>query len=178
MGEPCTVRLALAGDGPAVAALRAAWTVEWHGAASLTDDGYGARFVDWWAGEGARRLTWLAWADAVPVGMVNLAVFERMPAPGRPPSRWGYLSNAFVLPDWRSRGIGTALLTELLAYARSERFVRIVLSPSERSIPFYRRAGFAPAASLMLAELEPAPPRDSPRLPVDDGGEDGENGQR
>jgi GNAT superfamily N-acetyltransferase len=153
VGEPVTVRLALAGDGPAVAALRAAWTAEWHGATD--DDGYAERFATWWASEGARRLAWLAWADAVPVGMVNLAVFERMPAPGRPPSRWGYLGNAYVLPDWRSRGIGTALLTALLEHARSERFARIVLSPSDRSIPFYRRAGFAPATTLLLTELDP-----------------------
>jgi ribosomal protein S18 acetylase RimI-like enzyme len=77
-----------------------------------------------------------------------------MPSPGRAPSRWGYLSNAYVVPDWRCRGVGTALLTELLAYARSERFTRIVLHPSDRSIPFYRRAGFGPAASLLLTELD------------------------
>jgi GNAT superfamily N-acetyltransferase len=87
--------------------------------------------------------------------MLNLAVFERMPSPGRARSRWGYLGNAYVRPEWRSQGVGTALLTELLAYARSEGFVRIVLRPSERSIPFYRRAGFGPATPLMLAELEP-----------------------
>jgi GNAT superfamily N-acetyltransferase len=154
VAEPVTVRLAVAADGPAVAALRAAWTGEWHGAGSLSDDGYVARFADWWASEGARRLTWLAFADAVPVGMVNLAVFERMPAPGRPPSRWGYLGNAFVLASWRSQGVGTALLTALMAYARSEGFTRIVLRPSERSIPFYGRAGFAPATSLLLTDLD------------------------
>ena len=152
MGEPVTVRLALPGDGPALAALRAAWTQEWHAATS--DDGYEERFAAWWASERGRRLAWLAWADAVPVGMVNLAVFERMPAPGRVPSRWGYLGNAYVRPDWRSRGVGTALLTELLAYARSERFARVVLRPSERSIPLYRRAGFGPATSLLLTDLD------------------------
>jgi GNAT superfamily N-acetyltransferase len=153
VAEAFTVRLALADDGPAVAALRAAWTAEWHGASD--DAGYVERFATWWAGEGARRLIWLAVVDAVPVGMVNLAVFERMPAPGRTPSRWGYLSNAYVLPDRRSRGIGTGLLSALMAYARLEGFARIVLSPSERSIPFYRRAGFGPATSLLLTELDP-----------------------
>ncbi len=153
MGETALVRLAAAGDGPAVAALRAAWTAEWHGATS--DDGYAERFAAWWASEGRRRLTWLAWAEAVPVGMVNLAVVERMPAPGRAPSRWGYLGNAYVRPDWRSRGVGTALLTELLDHARSEGFVRVVLRPSDRSIPFYRRAGFGPATSLLLTDLDP-----------------------
>ncbi len=144
------IRLALPADGPAVAALRAVWTVEWTG--MVEDDSYPARFADWWESEAGRRLTWLAWADGDPVGMMNLAVFERMPRPGRPPSRWGYLGNAFVLASHRSQGIGTALLAALLAYARAEGFVRIVLSPSERSIPLYERAGFGPATSLLLLE--------------------------
>jgi GNAT superfamily N-acetyltransferase len=147
------VRLAEPADGPAVAALRAVWTFEWRGEAA--DDSYPERFAAWWAAEAGRRLTWLAWTGGEPVGMVNLAVFERMPAPGRPQTRWGYLGNAFVLQAWRSRGIGTALLTALLDHARAEGFVRIVLSPSERSLPFYRRAGFASANSLMLTELDP-----------------------
>jgi hypothetical protein len=29
--------------------------------------------------------------------MMNLAISERMPRPGRPASYWGYLANAYVL---------------------------------------------------------------------------------
>ena len=116
------VRLALPADGPAVAALRADWTAEWTG--GVEDETYAARFADWWEAEAGRRLTWVAWVDEQPVGMMNLAVFERMPRPGKPPSRWGYLGNAFVLAAWRSQGIGTELLSALLGYARSAGFVR------------------------------------------------------
>jgi GNAT superfamily N-acetyltransferase len=147
------VRLALPADGPAVAALRAGWTAEWSG--PVEDEAYAGRFADWWAAEAGRRLTWVAWVDERAVGMMNLAVFDRMPRPGQAPSRWGYLGNAFVLAPWRSQGIGTELLSALLGYARSAGFVRIVLSPSERSIPFYARAGFGPASSLLLNDLTP-----------------------
>lgn len=145
------VRLATVDDGPAVATLRAAWTQEWSG--PVPDVTFEARFAAWWETEGERRLTWLADTTGGPVGMVNLAVFERMPRPGRPPSYWGYLANAYVLPGWRSRGIGTALVGELLAAAAEEGLVRVVLSPSERSVPFYRRAGFGPADTLLVRPL-------------------------
>jgi GNAT superfamily N-acetyltransferase len=93
---------------------------------------------------------WLAEVDGVAVGMMNLAVFERMPRPGRPVSRWGYLANAFVLPEYRNQGIGKRLIMALLDHAASNDFARVVLSPSEKSISFYQRAGFGPADELMV----------------------------
>ena len=47
----------------------------------------------------------------------------------------------------------TALLAALVADARARQLVRIVLSPTTRSIPFYERAGFAPASELLLLAL-------------------------
>jgi len=82
--------------------------------------------------------------------MMNLAIFERMPRPGHEPSRWGYLGNAFILEAYRNQGIGTRLLNAVLGYADENHLARVVLSPSDRSVPFYQRAGFGPADSLML----------------------------
>ena len=104
----------------------------------------------WYAQESSRRVLRLAEVDGVAVGMMNLAVFERMPRPGRPVSRWGYLANAFVLPEYRNQGIGKRLIMALLDHAASNDFARVVLSPSERSISFYQRAGFGPADELMV----------------------------
>ena len=135
-----------------VAALRRAWTEEQLGEV-LDDPAYAGRFADWWAAETGRRLLWVASVAGTPVGMLNVTVFERMPRPDRPPSRWGYLGNAFVLRAHRNAGIGAELLAAAVAHARDAGFVRLVLAPSERSVPFYRRAGFRPANDLMLLEL-------------------------
>jgi GNAT superfamily N-acetyltransferase len=48
----------------------------------------------------------------------------------------------FVREDVRNRGIGSVLLTAILAAADERGYARLVLSPSARSVPFYRRAGF------------------------------------
>jgi GNAT superfamily N-acetyltransferase len=143
-GPAVVIRPAGVADGAALAGLRAE---------GVEDPTYPARFAAWWAAESGRRRAWLAYSGDEPVGMVNLTVFERMPRPGQPPSRWGYLGNAYVRPEWRSRGIGTALLDALLAYARAEGYARILLAPSEPSVPFYRRAGFGPADTLLLRSL-------------------------
>jgi len=139
-----------AGDADlvAIALLRRQWTQEQGGASD--DPEFDARLAAWFARESPHRITWLAKADGQQVGMMNLAIFERMPRPGRAPSRWGYLGNAFVLAAYRNQGIGGQLLRALLGYADEKGFVRVVLSPSERSVPFYQRAGFGLADALML----------------------------
>ncbi len=146
------IRLAEPGDPAdvaAIAALRHAWTSEQAGV-PLDDDSYEERFAAWFERERHQRLTWLGLADGRPVAMLNLLVFTRMPKPDRDPSRWGYLANFYVLPRHRDSGLGTRMLAACTAYADEHGFVRMVLSPSERSVPVYLRAGFEPATSLLV----------------------------
>jgi len=142
------VRIAGAADAPALAALRRAWTAEQYG--TVADPGFEARFLDWYERESARRFSWLAETRGEMAGMVNLAVFDRMPQPGRDPGSWGYLANSFVLAAYRNQGIGSLLLGALLAHADSHGYERVVLRPSERAVPFYQRAGFTRGTELMV----------------------------
>jgi GNAT superfamily N-acetyltransferase len=146
------IRLADDRDVAALAALRRLWTEELYG--GCDDPDYGRRFAAWFAAEAPRRVIWLAEADRRPVGMVNVSVFERMPRPGRPPSRWGYLANVFVLAAYRNRGIGRRLMTAVLEHAHANGWVRVVLSPAERAVPFYTRLGFGPADLLMVRTFD------------------------
>lgn len=148
------IRLASYDDRAAVARLRRAWTEENVGG-PIDDDGYEQRFDEWLQREQHQRVTWLGWADeganGEPVGMLNLLVFTRMPRPGqKSPSRWGYLANFFVLGEYRGTGLGSRMLAACTSYADERDFARVVLSPSERSVPFYARSGFEPATSLMV----------------------------
>ena len=87
--------------------------------------------------------------------MLNLLVFTRMPFPldrrHRPPDPVGLPRQLLRRrrPP-RHAGLGERLVAACTAYADEHGFARIVLSPSERSVPFYARAGFAPATSLMV----------------------------
>ncbi len=135
-------------DLPDISWLRAESAREQDGGPD--DPEFDDQFAAWFARESPRRITWLAKADNRAVGMMNMTIFERMPRPGRPPSRWGYLGNAFVLAAYRNQGIGGKLIGALLDYADGNGFARVVLSPSERAIPFYERVGFIPASALLL----------------------------
>ena len=143
------VRIAGAADAPALAALRRAWTAEQHG--HVDDEGFEARFLDWYERESARRVSWLAEVSGEAVGMMNLAVFDRMPQPGRDAGSWGYLANAFVLAAYRDQGIGSLLLRALLAYADARE-----LRP-RRAAPFGAVDPVLRAARLQRGQRPPRP---------------------
>jgi GNAT superfamily N-acetyltransferase len=131
------VRVAGAADRAALVKLRSIWT-----APDADDEAFQSRMAAWLAAEGERRTTWIATSDDQPVGMASLFEYRRMPRPGRPDSRWGYVSNMFVLEEYRNRGIGLTLLAALIAAADERRYARLVLSPSRAAMSFYQRAGF------------------------------------
>ncbi|MFD9734582.1 GNAT family N-acetyltransferase [Umezawaea sp. NPDC059074] len=140
-------------DTAALAALRREWSEEQAGH-PLGDDDFEECFAQWYAAEAPRRAAFVAELGGKAIGMMNLALFDRMPKPGRSASRWAYLGNAFVLADHRNRGIGTALLDAAVAHARALDCARVVLSPSERSVRFHQRAGFGPATMLLAQVLD------------------------
>ena len=145
------IRVAADDDVEALLDLRRCWAEE-QGA--VHDPGFEVRFRAWHGQERHQRTFWLAVpgepAAEPAVGMVNLLTFDRMPSPGRAQSRWGYLANMYVRPEHRDRGVGQQLLDALVLHSEAAGFERIVLSPSGRSVPFYRRTGFGPADQLLL----------------------------
>lgn len=157
--------LEAAGDVAALALLRRAQASTDRRLPS--GDDFGRRFAAWVRAQGGHRTFWLAESTEggaagrratgvrLPVGMVGLLRYERMPSPGEEPSAWGYLGNLFVLPDHRRRGTGTALLEAATDFARETGMVRLVLAPNQRTAPLCRRMGFRDARELMVHPLDP-----------------------
>lgn len=150
------VRRCGADDVPILATLRRVWTEEQAGSAA-DDDSFEAEFAAWHARENDHRVTWLAEVEVGRVGMLNVLIFTRMPRPrcvgaATMPTQWGYIANMFVLERYRNSGIGAALLSAATDFADQTGLARLVLSPSQRSVPFYERAGFVVPTSLMMRE--------------------------
>lgn len=77
--------------------------------------------------------------------MVSLVEYRRMPRPGRPDSRWGYVGHLFVSETFRNQGVGARLLAAVITAAEERSYARLVLAPSPRAVPFFERAGFVAA---------------------------------
>lgn len=144
------VRLAGPAEADRLRGLRLQWAQE--NGRQVDDPAFATRFAEWIVDESGRRLFWIAEVGDEPAGMVNLMTFTRMPYPDSTafPTMWGYLSNLFVVPAFRGHGIGAALIAACTSYADEHDFARVVLSPSEASIPLYERAGFRAADELMV----------------------------
>ena len=143
-------RIATRDDVTALAQLRRSWTTELDGA--VEDPGFAAAFAAWLAGEEGHRTFWIADRQRHPVGLVNLLTIERMPRPGRPPSRWGYLGNLYVLPDHRLTGVRHSSSPPSWGPPQSVARALVLVHPNERSVPFWRRTAFVDTSDLLVHE--------------------------
>jgi GNAT superfamily N-acetyltransferase len=145
-----TIRENRPSDVSGLATLRATWAAEQQ-PEPAEDPAFGTAFTDWM--EANPRKFFVADNDGELVGMLNLMIFERMPKPGTEASRWVYLGNAYVLPEFRNAGIGGRLVEASVQFSQSINAVRMVLSPSAESRDFYARLGFQPAGEMNVLRL-------------------------
>jgi GNAT superfamily N-acetyltransferase len=144
--DPARIRPAGPGDASDLARLRHALYEEQDRAREPLE-AYAerfARFVQDALGSDAWRI-WVAELDGRVVGAMWLQLVERVPRPGeeRGALPIGYLTNVFVEPDLRDTGLGARILEEVVKWARARGVEEIIVWPSERSYPFYERAGFS-----------------------------------
>jgi ribosomal protein S18 acetylase RimI-like enzyme len=149
------IRLATPADIDELARLRWRLYTE-HGAHGEPFELYVERFRAF-ARDALGRDDWRAWcaeADGRLVAAVWLRTVPRVPAPGRPdPSPIGYLTNMYVEPEHRSRGLGTLMVRELIAHCAADGFDVVIAFPADDAYGFYERNGFTRPPDPVVHEL-------------------------
>jgi GNAT superfamily N-acetyltransferase len=157
--EP-TFGFAVLEDIPELARLRYELYAEQEDGVVEPADGYRERFAPF-ATQALASQDWRAWVardgDRL-VGAMWLQTVHRVPVPGKRAGPIGYLTNVYVEPGYRDVGVGAGLLAGVTAWCRQERFSAVIVWPTERSRPFYGRAGFTRPDEPLVIELE----RDTP----------------
>ena len=62
----------------------------------------------------------------------------------------GHIGRVAVLPEWRRKRIGSAILELLVDYARSQHFVQIELNAQVQALPLYKRFGFEEEGEVFM----------------------------
>ena len=149
------VRRATADDAEELARIRWQWSNEGR-TPTATREAFLAEMVAMVHAylEGGHWTIWVA-VDGTTERLAGTAFLQRIDKVPRPyprPSSWGYVSNVYVVPELRDRGIGRRIMDALIRESRHEGMDRLLLSPSDRAVPFYRRLGFgSPRRELELA---------------------------
>lgn len=143
------IRLATVADTDELARLRWEFRIESGTPATRTYETFLEEFRAFAHDAFDDMATWRAWvADGGGrlVGCAWLRLIERVPHPNKALDERpiAYVTNMFVDPDHRNSGLGRALLDRVLDFAREREVDGVVLWPSDRSRPFYERAGFGP----------------------------------
>ncbi|WP_031153722.1 GNAT family N-acetyltransferase [Streptomyces erythrochromogenes] len=149
------VRPARPADARALAELRWTFKQEDFGGRAPTparDVAEAERWIRDRLGDG-RWLAWVAEGGGGIRGHVFLCLVERMPEPYEDNSAVGYVTNFFVMPAYRNKGVGSALLAALREHARGAGLDGLIVWPSERSAPLYQRLGFLPPEELLELPL-------------------------
>jgi len=97
---------------------------------------------------------WIAESPQTVVGNVWAQLVEKIPNPIAESEHYVYLTNFYVREEYRGKGVGSMLLSAALAWSRSKNASTVILWPTQRSKPFYRRNGFAQTDDVMQLVIE------------------------
>ncbi len=155
MSEPFTIRRATTDDIETLVELRVALQRE-------NTDGIE---VDWAAvREACRRyfaqtlpsdvfVVFVAEAEGRVVATSGVSFVSRPPGSTSFLRCEGYVTNVYTVPDWRSRGVATALLNETIGYSQQQGARLVYLHTSDAGRPLYEKLGFAEYPRYMERRL-------------------------
>lgn len=148
------IREAISADWDALAEMRYRFRTE-VGSPAETKSRFVRRCTSWMKKSfGADSNAWRCWViddGKQLLGHVCVQLFEKMPNPVSEPEAHAYLTNFYVVPEMRGRGLGRKLLNKALSWCRAQDVDAVILWATAESKSLYRRCGlFEPTDILEL----------------------------
>jgi GNAT superfamily N-acetyltransferase len=156
------IRLATSGDWNALAEMRYRFRTE-LGSPTEPKSRFVRRCTSWMQKRFCSgSYPWRCWVvddGKQLLGHVCVQLFEKMPNPVNEPEFHAYLTNFYVMPEIRGRGLGRKLLKTALSWCRARGVDAVVLWASPASKSLYRRCGFVTSSDLLELRHNALPPR-------------------
>jgi GNAT superfamily N-acetyltransferase len=145
------IRLARPGDSRALADLRYRFRTE-TGSATETKSRFLRRCTSWMRKRfRSGSSPWRCWVlddGEQLLGHVCVQLFEKIPNPVNERELHAYVTNFYVVPEMRSRGLGERLLSKGLSWCRARGTDAVILWATPESRSLYRRCGLAEPAEI------------------------------
>src|SRR6266536_5603541 len=146
------IRLARLGDSRALADLRYRFRTETE-PATEPKSRFVRRCVPWLKKRfGVGSSAWRCWVlddGKRLLGHVCVQVFEKIPNPVNEREVHAYLTNFYVVPEMRSRGLGRTLLKKALSWCRAQGTDAVILWATPESKSLYRRCGLLQSKDIL-----------------------------
>ena len=101
---------------------------------------------------GADSSAWRCWVvddGKQLLGHVCMQLFEKIPNPVNEPEAHAYLTNFYVLPEMRGRGLGRKLLNKAPSWCRAQGADAVMLWATAESKSLYTRCGLLQPADIL-----------------------------
>ena len=92
---------------------------------------------------------WVADDNGRIIAHINVIIACKIPRPGKIIRKWGRLSTVRTIPEYRNKKIGSELMEKVKSWSLEQKLDELFVCPSERSVPFYERAGFTSENDVM-----------------------------
>ncbi|WP_225229305.1 GNAT family N-acetyltransferase [Paenibacillus gallinarum] len=85
---------------------------------------------------------WIAEEDGIIVSNIYIELIHKVPRPGRITNPFAYMTNVYTKPDYRGKGIGSNLISQINDWAKESKYEFIIVWPSDEGVDFYKRNGY------------------------------------
>ncbi len=146
------IRVATSGDWNALAEMRYRFRTE-VGSLTETKSRFVRRCTAWMKKVFSENSTgWRGWViddGKQLLGHICVQLFEKMPNPVNEPEVHAYLTNFYIVPEIRGRGLGRKLLNKALSWCRAKHVDAVILWATAESKSLYRRCGLVEPADIL-----------------------------
>lgn len=95
------------------------------------------------------HIAFVASFNSEDVGCGAICLSDELPSPDNPSGRCAYLMNIYVREPYRRRGIGHAIVSQLLTEAKKQGCGKIYLETTDAGRPIYQSLGFTNLPDMM-----------------------------
>ena len=95
------------------------------------------------------HIAFIAEINGTNAGCGSLCLSEELPSPDNPDGRCGYLMNIYVREEYRTHGVGHAVVRKLIEEAKNRGCGKIYLETTSDGRKLYESMGFADLPDMM-----------------------------